>query len=88
MATQMIDLSLSIEPGLPSDPEMMIPKIDFVDHATGAAQMEEFFPGLKKEQLPDGLGWALEMMHLTTHSGTHLDAPYHYHPPWTGGENP
>ena len=80
MAKQLIDLSISIEPGLPSDPEMMIPRIEYVDHASGAKQMEEFFPGLTKEQLPGGLGWSLEMVHLTTHSGTHLDAPYHYHP--------
>ena len=26
------------------------------------------------------MGWALEFITLTTHSGTHLDAPYHYHP--------
>ena len=83
---QIIDLSISIEPGIPSDPEMMIPKIDYVSHTTGAAQMEKFFPGLKKEQLPEGLGWALEMMCLTTHSGTHLDAPYHYHPTMDGGK--
>ena len=37
--------------------------------------MKEFFPGVKKDQLPGGLGWALEFVHLTTHSGTHLDAP-------------
>jgi kynurenine formamidase len=75
-----VDLSITIEAGLPSDPPMMIPKIDYVNHAAGAVQMEEFFPGLKKEQLPNGLGWALETITLTTHSGTHLDAPYHYHP--------
>ncbi len=46
----------------------------------GAEQMTEFFPGVKKEQLPASLGWALEFITLTTHSGTHLDAPYHYHP--------
>ncbi len=27
-----IDLSISIEPNLPSDPEMMAPKIDYIDH--------------------------------------------------------
>jgi len=75
-----VDLSISIESGLPSDPEMMIPEIDYVDHAQGAEQMKDFFPGVKKEQLPDGLGWAVEFLRLTTHSGTHLDAPYHYHP--------
>jgi len=75
-----VDLSISIQPNLPSDPPMMIPKIDYVDHQQGAKQMKEFFPGVTEEQLPGGLGWALEFVSLTTHSGTHLDAPYHYHP--------
>jgi len=47
---QIIDLSIAIEAGLPSDPEMMIPKIDYVDHAQGAEQMTQFFPGLQKQQ--------------------------------------
>jgi kynurenine formamidase len=81
MSTRIIDLSIAIEAGLPSDPEMMIPQIDYIDHAIGAEQMTtHYFPGLKKEQLPGGLGWAVEMVRLTTHSGTHLDAPFHYHP--------
>jgi kynurenine formamidase len=80
MAPLFFDLSIPIEAGLPSDPEMMIPQIDYIGHETGAEQMEAFFPGLKKEQLPKGLGWSLEFIRLTTHSGTHLDAPYHYHP--------
>lgn len=75
-----VDLSIAIEPGLPSDPPVMIPKVDYVDHRLGADQMLEFFPGIRKEDLPRGLGWALEFVTLTTHSGTHLDAPYHYHP--------
>jgi len=50
MAQRIIDLSIAIEAGLPSDPEMMIPKIDYLDHEAGALQMESFFPGLKKEQ--------------------------------------
>ncbi len=86
MGRTIIDLSISIEPGLPSDPEMMIPKIDYIDHVQGADQMELFFPGLKKEQLPKSMGWAVEFVHLTTHSGTHLDAPFHYHPTMDRGE--
>ena len=86
MAPLIIDLSISIEPGLPSDPEMMIPEIEYVDHETGALQMQDFFPGVTKEQLPKGLGWSLENVKLTTHSGTHLDAPYHYHPYMDGGQ--
>jgi len=81
-----VDLSISIEAGLPSDPPMMIPKIDYVDHEMGAEQMKEFYPGVKKEQLPGGLGWAVEFITLTTHSGTHLDAPYHYHPTMDKGK--
>jgi len=75
-----VDLSISIEGGLPSDPPAMIPSVQYITHEQGAAQMLEFFPGIKREQLPSGLGWALEVLTLTTHSGTHLDAPYHYHP--------
>ena len=81
-----IDLSLSIETDLPSDPDMMIPKIDYIDHTEGAEQMKAFFPGVKKDQLPGGLGWAIEFLTLTTHSGTHLDAPYHYHPTMDKGK--
>jgi len=74
-----IDLSIAIEAGLPSDPPMMIPEVSYIDHEQGAEQMKDFFPGLEKAQLPGGLGWAIEFLRLTTHSGTHLDAPYHYH---------
>ena len=81
-----VDLSIAIEPDLPSDPPMMIPKIDYVTHEMGAEQMKDFYPGVKKEQLPGGLGWAVEFLTLTTHSGTHLDAPYHYHPTMDQGQ--
>ena len=64
----------------------MIPKIDYINHEMGATQMLEFFPGLKKEHLPGGKGWAVELLTLTTHSGTHLDAPYHYHPTMDRGK--
>ncbi len=79
MSTKIIDLSVSIENGLPSDPPGMIPEIEYMSHEAGALQMATFFNGLKKEQLPEGKGWATENIKLTTHSGTHLDAPFHYH---------
>jgi hypothetical protein len=66
---RLVDLSISIEPELPSDPPMMIPKIAYIDHTMGAEQMKEFYPGVTKEQLPAGLGWAVEFITLTTHSG-------------------
>lgn len=81
-----VDLSVSIQSGLPCDPPMMIPEINYVDHLQGAEQMVEFFPGLKKEQLPNSMGWAMEFLTITTHSGTHLDAPHHYHPSMDAGK--
>ncbi|MCK9229775.1 MAG: cyclase family protein [Syntrophales bacterium] len=80
-----VDLGISIEAKLPSDPLMMIPDIGYVTHEMGAAQMQDFFPGITRDQLPDGLGWAMEFITLTTHSGTHMDAPFHYHPTMDGG---
>ena len=35
-----VDLSIAIEDGLPSDPPEMIPKMNYVDHAAGAEQIE------------------------------------------------
>lgn len=81
MGRRFVDLSITIEDGLPSDPPAMIPRITYMDHRAGAASMAEFFPGIDPEKdLPGGLGWAVEVLTLATHSGTHLDAPWHYHP--------
>ncbi|MFH1090817.1 MAG: cyclase family protein [Pseudomonadota bacterium] len=80
MARRLIDLSITLESDLPSDPKLTIPHIEYRDHEIGGKEMLEFFPGLTREQLPKGMGWAVEFIQLTTHSGTHLDAPYHFHP--------
>ena len=82
-----IDLARAIENDIPSDPPDMIPVIEYLDHAKGADRMAQVF-GLKDAQteLPGGLGWAVEYVRLSTHSGSHLDAPYHYHPTMEGGE--
>ena len=39
-----VDLSIALETGLPSDPPMMIPRVDYIDHAMGTASMLDFFP--------------------------------------------
>ena len=62
-----------------SDPPGFGPKIQYFTHENTYEQITPFFPGLKKEDLPDGEGWAVEMVNLVTHNGTHLDAPYHFH---------
>ena len=74
-----VDLSIFLENDVISDPPPMRPKIDYIRHDTGAEQMADFFEGLDKSELPGSEGWAIEMVQLCTHNGTHLDAPYHYH---------
>jgi len=75
-----VDLSIFLENEVVSDPPAMQPHIDYIKHDTGAQQMATFFEGLTPDQLPDGEGWAIEFVQLCTHNGTHLDAPYHFHP--------
>ncbi|RZN31447.1 cyclase family protein [Bradyrhizobium sp. Leo121] len=83
---RIIDLSVSLEAGIPSDPPMMLPKIDYFAHAQTAEQITAFFPGLTRNDLPGGEGWAVETLTVSTHNGTHLDAPYHHHSTMNGGE--
>lgn len=79
MPRKFVDLSVPLEADIPSDPEIMLPQIEYFDHKDTAAQMAGFFPGLTPDQLPNGDGWALEKLTIYTHNGTHLDAPYHHH---------
>ena len=79
MPRKFVDLSIYLENDVQSDPPGFGPKIEYLRHDNTAEQIAGFFPGLKKEDLPDGEGWAVEFVQLNTHNGTHLDAPYHFH---------
>lgn len=79
MARRIIDLSIPIANDIPADPPIQIPDITYIDHKQSIGDIVSFFPGLKAEDLPDGEGWAVEKVVLSTHNGTHLDAPWHYH---------
>ncbi len=74
-----VDLSIAIENNVHTDPPGFSPKVAYTDHQAGARQLVASFPGLRPEDLPDGEGWAVETIQLSTHNGTHMDAPWHFH---------
>jgi kynurenine formamidase len=77
---RLIDLSVPLEHLAASEP--MPAQIHYVRHEEeGLEQMRRFF-GITPEDLvySDGKGWAIEEIHAITHTGTHVDAPYHYGP--------
>lgn len=86
MARKLIDLSIYLENDVISDPPGARPEITYVDHHQSVDSLASFFPGLSKEDLPDGEAWAVELVKLSTHNGTHLDAPYHFHSTMNEGE--
>ncbi len=77
-AMRIVDLSVPLEHLANSEP--LPAKIHYVGHAgEGLAQMQQFF-GVTPADLvySDGQGWAIEEIQAITHTGTHVDAPYHY----------
>ena len=60
MKRRFVDLSIYLENDVISDPAPFGPKIQYHKHENTAGQIAGFFPGLKKEDLPDGAGWAVE----------------------------
>jgi kynurenine formamidase len=86
MARRIVDLSVALKAGIASDPPNMLPSITYSDHAEGARWFMQYFPGLRMEQLPDGQGPAMEQVTISTHNGTHFDAPWHFHSTMDGGK--
>ena len=86
MARRFVDISIPLEAGVASDPPIMLPQIDYLDHKMTAGQIAGFFPGLTVDDLPGGDGWAVEFLRVSSHNGTHLDAPYHHHSTMDGGK--
>ncbi|MDQ2802786.1 MAG: cyclase family protein [Pseudomonadota bacterium] len=78
MARRIVDLSVPLANDIPADPPIQIPSITYLGHKATLSDLLGFFPGLKTEDLPDGEGWAVEKVTISTHNGTHLDAPWHY----------
>jgi len=58
-------------------------QIQYIDHVQGMNMTVDVFQvdrSLLPALFPDGHAWAVEVATLSSHSGTHIDAPYHYGP--------
>jgi kynurenine formamidase len=87
MPRRFVDLSITLCNDVVSDPPFMRPRIDYVVHGQTMAEANTFFPGVSAEEMPGGEGFAaVENITLSTHNGTHLDAPWHFHPTQDGGK--
>lgn len=74
VGAQIIDLSVPMDNNAK---EPFPPTIEYEAHEKGAEQAAAIL-GLEKENFPDSKAWAVETVTLTTHTGTHVDAPWHY----------
>ena len=77
MARRLVDISIPLEAGVASDPPHALPEITYLDHHQTAPRIAEYF-GITIDDLPDGEYAAVERVQISTHNGTHLDAPYHF----------
>jgi kynurenine formamidase len=79
MPSRFVDLSVSIENNEHTDHPGGNPKVTYRTHKDTVGGLAHFFRGLRPDQMPDQEGWAVETVTLSTHNGTHMDAPWHFH---------
>lgn len=73
---KIFDLSVPTEES-PSEPLPI--RVEHQAHEDSAELMVGFFDAAI-DDLPNGLGWANDNVSMNAHSGTHVDAPWHYYP--------
>lgn len=57
---------------------VLVPEVEYTHPSDrGAAVMAHLF-GCSTDDLPDGEGWGEERLTISSHLGTHVDAPLHY----------
>ena len=87
MARRIIDISVPLQSDIASDP----PGQRAEDHlhrpqAERAGRSAPSSRASRPTELPDGEGWAVERIDISTHNGTHLDAPWHFASTMDGGK--
>lgn len=83
---KLVDLTRTLDPAdlmrvpAPLRPfaSVLVPEIDYLSPTDeGRARMCAIF-SCTADDLPDGEGWGEESLRLSSHTGTHVDAPLHY----------
>lgn len=80
LPSKIVDISMTLDDVTEVDPPHMRPKFEMLGHGDKLERWTKMYPGLDTDDLPGGLGSAYETITLTTHNGTHVDAPLHFHP--------
>jgi kynurenine formamidase len=75
----LIDLSVTLQTDRSPVPWWARNKVTYQSHRFGAWVMRLLF-GVKHRHLRSGTGWAHEMLKMSSHGTTHVDAPWHYAP--------
>ena len=84
---KIIDLSVILENDNPSDYKGTSPIIKPISHKDTVHMYPALTGGaVTIEDAPEGLGYADEEITAGGHSGTHVDAPWHYRPTMNKGE--
>lgn len=74
-----IDLSVPLEDDRQWAPWWARTRVRQQGHRFGSWAIWHLF-GLRRRHLQGGLGWANDVLKLSTHGTTHVDAPWHYGP--------
>ena len=77
---RLIDISIPHENGAT---EPYPPTLEFSDHRAGAARLSKL-AGVEPQAFPNGMALATDRISGSSHSGTHVDAPWHYAPTCEG----
>lgn len=78
MTRRVVDLSVALQNDVPADPCGYEMSIEYVSHQDTLAMLLKRYPGLDPTRLPNSEAFAIERIKLSTHNGTHVDAPWHY----------
>lgn len=83
-----LDLSVPIENGMSADYSDNQPQITYYGHRDTVSAWQSRYPALDPRVLPNQEAYANERISLTTHNGTHVDAPWHYASQMADGSRP